>query len=113
MAQLLALENPPTAVITSNDLTAIGAISTIYQAGLRVPEDISVIGCDDIDLSTFTNPPLTTIHISRNDLSACAFRALFAVSQHGEAGRAYKFDATLVLRQSTAVVRKKPVRKKT
>ncbi len=113
MLQLLRLEIPPTAVLGSNDLTAIGAISAISQAGLRVPEDISVIGCDDIDLSTFTHPPLTTIHISRNDLSACAFRALFAVSQHGEAGRAYKFDATLVLRQSTAAVRKKPARKKT
>ncbi len=102
MVQLLQLKNPPTAVIASNDLTAIGAISAIHHAGLRVPKDISVIGCDDIEIAAFIDPPLTTIRIPRDELARCAFTALFAVSQRGELGRAYKIEVALVHRQSTA-----------
>lgn len=112
MLELLQLPSPPTAVLAVNDVTAVGAISAIFQSGLRVPEDISVIGCDDTELSSFTHPPLTTIHVSRSDLATCAFMALFGVSQRGETGRAYKLDTTLVLRQSTAAARKKTTREK-
>ena len=62
----------PTAVLASNDLTAIGIMGAVYAAGLRVPEDISVVGFDDIALSSFMPPPLTTIRLSRNMLSSLA-----------------------------------------
>jgi LacI family transcriptional regulator len=75
MSSLLHLQDPPTAVMTSNDLTAIGAMRAIYCEGLRVPEDISVVGFDDIDLSQYTQPPVTTVRLSRSELGETAFSA--------------------------------------
>jgi LacI family transcriptional regulator len=60
--QLLHLPQPPTAIFACNDLMAIGAISAARQAGLMVPDDISVLGFDDALLATYSNPSLTTIH---------------------------------------------------
>ncbi len=102
LLDLIRLMHPPTAVMAVNDLPAIGALNAVYQAGLRVPDDISIVGFDDIELSSFTSPPLTTIRISREELGRRAFMALHAVSQRGEAGRTYKVDTTLVVRKSTA-----------
>lgn len=58
---LLQLAKRPTAVVAGNDLMAVGAICAAAQHGLRIPEDLSVIGFDDIALANHTNPPLTTI----------------------------------------------------
>ena len=72
MARILQLRRTrPTAVLTSNDLTAIGAMGAIREAGLRIPEDISVIGFDGIELSAYTQPALTTL----SSLSALAAHA--------------------------------------
>ena len=57
-------------------MTAIGVLRAAYMDGLRVPEDLSVIGLDDIDFAEFTLPPLTTIRLSRADLAHAAFEAL-------------------------------------
>lgn len=59
--QLLGLPSPPTAIFCYNDVTALGAIRAAHAAGLRVPRDLSVIGFDDIDLSPYFEPPLTTV----------------------------------------------------
>jgi LacI family transcriptional regulator len=61
MRTLLQLRPRPTAVFAGNDLIAYGALTAIREAGLECPKDISVVGFDDLDLSEFTNPPLTTI----------------------------------------------------
>ncbi len=61
MMKLLTLADPPSAVFVSGDEMAIGAIKAIKEAGLRVPEDISIIGFDDISIAKYTDPPLTTI----------------------------------------------------
>ncbi len=61
MKRLLSLPNPPTAVFARNDFTAIGAMSAIKEAGLRIPEDIAIVGFDDISLAMRTSPPLTTV----------------------------------------------------
>jgi DNA-binding LacI/PurR family transcriptional regulator len=66
----------PTAILCSNDMTAIGVLRAAYMEGLRVPQDLSVIGLDDIDFAEFTLPPLTTIRLSRIDLARAAFEAL-------------------------------------
>jgi DNA-binding LacI/PurR family transcriptional regulator len=76
MLRLLATGDRPTAIIASNDLTAIGAVSAITEFGLRVPEDISVVGFDDIAFSAFTSPPLTTISLPRVEIARAAFAAL-------------------------------------
>ena len=61
MKRLLSLPNPPTAVFARNDFTAMGAMSAIKEAGLRIPEDIAIVGFDDISLAVRTSPPLTTV----------------------------------------------------
>ncbi len=60
-----ACRRGPTAILCSNDMTAIGVLRAAYMQGLRVPQDLSVIGLDDIDFAEFTLPPLTTIRLSR------------------------------------------------
>lgn len=61
MQQLMALPNPPTAVFTHNDVLAMGAMRAVHDAGLGVPDDISVVGYDDTASSAYQNPPLTTV----------------------------------------------------
>ena len=61
MRQLLAKPTRPTAVICFNDDIAIGAMHEIHRQGLHVPNDISVVGFDNVKVSAFMNPPLTTI----------------------------------------------------
>ena len=101
MEKLLGLKNPPTAVLTSNDLSAFGALNAIHAHGWTVPDDISIIGFDDIDFSQFTMPPLTTIKISLRDLGHTAFRALHRVIRDGAAGQEYTIPTQLVVRAST------------
>ena len=62
---LLAQRPLPTAILCSNDITAIGALHALQHAGIRVSQDVSVVGFDNIDLVAFTAPPLTTISLSR------------------------------------------------
>jgi DNA-binding LacI/PurR family transcriptional regulator len=103
--QLQALASCPTAILCSNDMTAIGVLRAAYMAGLRVPDDVSVIGLDDIDFAEFTLPPLTTIRLSRADLARAAFEALR--QQAEESGnpklqREFLVSTSLVVRGSTA-----------
>jgi DNA-binding LacI/PurR family transcriptional regulator len=62
MKSLLQASELPTAVFGMNDVMAYGAMAAIHEAGLRIPDDISVVGFDDIRLAAFANPPLTTVH---------------------------------------------------
>lgn len=59
--QLLSLPEPPTAIFSCNDLMAIGVLRAAAEAGLRLPQDLSIVGFDDIELASYTSPPLTTI----------------------------------------------------
>jgi DNA-binding LacI/PurR family transcriptional regulator len=105
MRNFLKLPRRPTAVIASNDLTAIGALGVIHEMGLRVPEDISLIGFDDIAFAHLTNPPLTTILLSRRQLATMALAALDALIQ---GNRQSLMDLTipthLVMRNSTRAI---------
>jgi LacI family transcriptional regulator len=113
MAQMLSVPDPPTAVLTSNDLTAMGAMRAISRTGLRVPEDISVVGFDDIELSEFMHPPLTTVRLSRNELGQKAFNTLYRGIEGGSrAGQAIKVSTDLVLRESTAAPNREGLRRR-
>jgi len=105
MQRILASGARPTAVLASNDLTAIGAMGAIAEAGLRVPEDISVVGYDDIQLSAFTMPPLTTVSLPRAEIANAAFHALLNANQSDELtpvrGEEHMVLPTLVIRKST------------
>jgi DNA-binding LacI/PurR family transcriptional regulator len=106
MARLLKLRIPPTAVMASNDLTAIGMMRAIHAAGLRVPEDISVMGFDDIEISNFLEPPLSTIRVPRVEIAVKAFTALYAAShKHVNNGTEYRISTELVVRQTTGLVK--------
>ena len=77
MNKILVQDSLPTAVFCCNDVMALGAISAITEKGLRVPDDISIIGYDNIHSSRFYAPPLTTIHQSKSRLGAQAVNLLF------------------------------------
>jgi LacI family transcriptional regulator len=76
MQHLMSLAKPPTAVFACNDLMAIGAMCAAASVGLRVPQDLSVIGFDDIALAAFSSPPLTTIAQPKHQLGRLAARIL-------------------------------------
>ncbi|MDX7986279.1 ribose operon transcriptional repressor RbsR [Xenorhabdus sp. 12] len=76
MQQLLQLPEPPEAVFAGNDAMAIGAYQALYQAGLSVPDDISIIGYDDIAITSYLIPPLTTIHQPKDELGKLAIDSL-------------------------------------
>lgn len=103
---LLTGSTLPTAVMCSNDMTAIGVLHKAYRAGLRVPDDLSVIGFDNIHITQMTIPPLTTIQMSCFELARAAVNALRAHAE-GEpaAKRDYPIETQLVVRESTGFPR--------
>ena len=106
MDRVLKSKHLPTAVMCSNDMTAIGVLHKLYRAGLRVPDDLSVIGFDDIHIAQVTIPPLTTIQMSCFELARAAVTALRAhVEEGGDPKRNYKINTHLVVRESTGFPR--------
>jgi len=103
---LLQHEPLPTALLCSNDLTAIGVMSELREAGLRVPEDISVVGFDDIALARIAYPPLTTVNLSRERLGTLAFEALQHILRTKKRiGVDYSVRTQLVIRKSSGPAR--------
>ncbi|MGK9174576.1 ribose operon transcriptional repressor RbsR [Yokenella regensburgei] len=76
MQTLLSRDRRPQAVFIGNDAMAVGAYQALYQAGLRVPEDIAIVGYDDIELARYMTPPLTTIHQPKDELGELAIDVL-------------------------------------
>ena len=76
MKQFLALDNPPTAVFAADDSMAFGAIRAVFDSGLRVPEDIAVVGFDDIHQSSWNQPRLTTVHQPTYEMGELAVKTL-------------------------------------
>lgn len=106
--QLMGLAELPTAVQCSNDMTAIGVLHGLYQTTHNVPDDISVVGFDDIHLAQFMLPPLTTVQMSCKDLATAAVEALRAGIErdHPKAAKTeWHIPTHLVVRQSTAFPR--------
>ena len=108
MEKLIALDELPTAVVCSNDMTAIGALHALHRTTHKVPDDISVVGFDDIHLAQFILPPLTTVQMSCKDLAAAAIQGLRAGIEpdHPKAAqKEWHIETRLVVRQSTAFPR--------
>ena len=104
---LLSLPNRPTAIVCSNDMTALGVMHKCHEEGLSIPRDLSLVGFDDITLAQFVLPPLTTVRMSQTELARLAFNALLAElesSEVSEHGTEYVLETSLVLRDSTALV---------
>lgn len=103
--RLLKFSVPPTAILCSNDMMAIGALNALHQRGFSVPRDMSVIGFDDIHLTEFVNPPLTTVAMSRVDIARGAMKILLNRIEKlsGKEGRLTGPVSTkLVIRETTA-----------
>lgn len=101
-AQLLSLKNRPTAVFCYNDMTALGALGAIRAQGLRVPEDISVVGFDDLFVAQVSNPSLTTIRQPMREMGRLAFSTLLKLLAGAEVQSSHKLRGELIVRQSTA-----------
>lgn len=99
---VLASGFAPTAFVCVNDLMALGVLRELRERGLRVPEDVSVIGFDNIKLSEFSYPALTTMHIGRERIGQLVFRSLHehATDQAAD-GREFVIDPDFTVRNST------------
>jgi LacI family transcriptional regulator len=101
--KLLDLPDPPTAIIASNDLLALGALSAVQKHGLQAGRDISITGYDDILLAEYTNPPLTTVHQPAHQLGRQLSEMLIKIIRREEVGDQHIIHTpSLVVRQSTA-----------
>jgi DNA-binding LacI/PurR family transcriptional regulator len=100
--EMLASTERPSAVIVANDMMALGAIEEFRERGIRVPEDISIVGFDDIAFAALSSPPLTTICLPRTELGREAVEALLATIEHpDQQGVEVRIPTHLVLRDST------------
>jgi len=103
MKELLSLDRPPTAVFAANDILAIGALQAVHQAGLQVPQDISIVGMDDIYAASVTAPPLTTVSKQKYEQGwqAGTFLLERIERKAPETPRRLSFPCRLVEREST------------
>ena len=103
-SQVVALTHRPTAVFASNDVMAIGCLSALNEAGLQVPHDIALAGFDDIPISRYVNPSLTTVRARITELGGLALERLAsAIEEPGRIAPLHQtLRADLIVRQSTA-----------
>jgi DNA-binding LacI/PurR family transcriptional regulator len=104
MKELLRIKDPPTAVVAINDMYAIGACAALHEAGLRVPQDVSVVGFDDIMIAALYNPPLTTIRQPLEEMTRYAVETIQRLRQNPAAGQSTSvlMGPSLVIRKSAA-----------
>jgi DNA-binding LacI/PurR family transcriptional regulator len=100
---LLRLPDPPTAVVCGNDLQALGVYEAAREAGVRIPQDLSVVGFDDIEYARWCGPPLTTVRQPLVEMGVAAAKLVLALAD-GETSAQLRVElaTTLVVRQSTA-----------
>jgi DNA-binding LacI/PurR family transcriptional regulator len=102
---LLDLPEPPTAIFAGSDDLAIAAIQAVRSRSLRVPSDVSIVGFDDIPMSKYFDPPLTTVQQRLSDIGIAASRLLIRIlSGEGIPEGSLLFEPTLIVRNSTARV---------
>lgn len=106
-AELLSGGSTPTAIVCVNDLMAVGVLKELRERGIRVPEDISVTGFDNIKLSEYCYPALTTVHIPRDQIGHTLFTSLAPdVNGNSTQGREFVITPEFVVRDSTGPARK-------
>jgi DNA-binding LacI/PurR family transcriptional regulator len=101
---LLSMKRAPTAILCGNDLTAIGAIGMAMRMGLSVPDDLSIIGCDDIAMASYSQPTLSTVRIPRDAIGQEAFQLLDKMSSSkGRRGGQAVVSTSFIARASSGV----------
>lgn len=101
---MMVQKDLPTAIMCSNDMLAIGVLHEMSRSGVKVPDEISIVGFDDIHMAAMMIPPLTSIQMSRTDIATAAVSALRGHLE-GTPKREYKIDTRLVVRESTGFPR--------
>jgi len=108
---ILSQPEIPTVIFCGSDLIAMGAMNALEEAGVEVPEDVSVIGIDDISFAFLARPPLTTIRVPRERLGTIAFQALDKMLKlKRRKGADYYLETELVVRKSSAPARQHSLR---
>ena len=102
MNQLLELPERPTAIFCANDLVAIGVMKTAHKAGIRVPEELSLIGFDDIPYASNSIPELTTVSLKCYDVGRNAAELLHQMITKNKVSKNTKLRPELIVRESTA-----------
>jgi LacI family transcriptional regulator len=100
MTKLMSLPRPPDAVFCANDMMAIGALDVAHERGLRVPDDIAIIGFDDVDAATIVTPQLTTVRNPAYEAGRTAGDLLLSrmTGRYSGAGRTVVLPCPLVVR---------------
>jgi LacI family repressor for deo operon, udp, cdd, tsx, nupC, and nupG len=106
MQQLLDLPCSPTAVVCANDEMAMGAIRAAKESGQRVPEEISVVGFDDLRFAEYVDPPLTTVRQPRHEIGKAAMRLMIGVLAGCSGANTVVLAHELVIRGSTRAWRR-------
>lgn len=109
MNSLLSLEKPPTAVFAAYDNIAVGAMKSIYEHGLKIPDDISIIGMDDNKDNDYLDVPLTSITLYNEDLSEIVVDVLFERIKNGSIGKVKKIHVSAELVKRGSVGKSKNV----
>ncbi len=102
MEKLLSLPTPPTAVFCYNDMSALGALRAIYQHGIKVPDDISIVGFDDLAIASYTSPLLTTGGQPKQQMGRMAMDTMLKILSGVDAKTNLKVSGKLIVRESTA-----------
>jgi len=100
---VVGTEPYPTLVICGNDVLAVGAIQAAHEAGMRVPDDISIVGFDDIELSTIITPALTTVHVPHRDMGRIAAETLLSLVRDSSDPIQIELNTRIVERESLGV----------
>ncbi len=99
-SELMSLDTPPTAVLCGNDVLAVGALYKAREIGVKVPEDISITGFDDIELARIATPSLTTVHVPHREMGRQAALELVEMVEKQASGEGSRLATTIVERQS-------------
>ena len=108
--ELLRMGNPPSAIFCANDLMAVGALEAANELGLRVPQDVSIMGYDDQELARYTHPPLSTLVLPNYEMGRRAVELLIDLAIHNKPIRpmVIKIDGPLIERSSVGDLTAKP-----
>ncbi|HLK17213.1 MAG TPA: substrate-binding domain-containing protein, partial [Fimbriimonadaceae bacterium] len=106
--KMLALPTRPTAIFCANDEMAAGLLQAAYAVGLSVPEDLSIVGFDDVPTAALLHPSLTTLRQPFEELGAAALKALIAQINGDDAAPHYQFQTELIVRKTTTSPKEDP-----
>ena len=102
--RLVSLAKPPTAIFCANDIQALGTLFACQRLKIRVPEDLSIIGFDDLPITRIVNPPLSTVHVPARQMGNAAADALIDAARKNIPVRSQTIRTELIMRDSTAPI---------